>query len=344
MGASKAVTSYQPHPAEVDLGVSDTRLVAAKTVIAYGDSGLGKSTNFRYAAQWLYELTGLPVRLISAEDSSKQIFEPLIQIGVVKPLFLTKSLNPIPTLRRLSRGEWPVFESGVIKSWLPWAKSCSGYILEGLSSIAEQIQEDCREKGRFLGEQKENTYQESGETITLAGRFSYGFVQLEVIRLLRGFAMIDGIERVFWSAHESKGVEEGSNLQIRGPQLVGSAKTGSVQKYCGLLLHFDGYPTTVKVGQLSVIETRVRIWYQRHPDMAFTHISYPAKTTVPVEALARLHDKYPGGYFEPLLQGSKLTPNLADFLAFERSIVSVSTDELAVWKRQVDANLKGESQ
>lgn len=339
-----ATTGYKPHPTEVDLGVSDTRLVAAKTVIAYGDSGLGKSTNFRYAAQWLYELTGLPVRLISAEDSSKQIFEPLIQIGVVQPLFLTKSANPIPTLRRLSRGEWPVFESGVIKSWLPWNKSCSGYVLEGLSSIAEQIQEDCREKGRFLGEQKENTYTEGGETITLAGRFSYGFVQLEVIRLLRGFAMVDGIERVFWSAHESKGVEEGSNLQIRGPQLVGSAKTGSVQKYCGLLLHFDGYPTTVKRGELSVIETRVRIWFQRHPDLQFTHISYPSKTTLPVEALARLHEKFPGGYFEPRLEGGKLIPNLADFLAFERSIMSVSTDELAVWKRQVDAKLKGETQ
>jgi hypothetical protein len=326
--------------------------VAAKTVIAYGDSGLGKSTNFRYAAQWLYELTGLPVRLISAEDSSKQIFEPLIQIGVVEPLFLTKSLNPIPTLRHLSRGEWPVFEhpgdfiqaGQIIKGWSPWDNSCSGYVIEGLSSIAEQIQEDCREKGRFLGEQKENTYTEGGETITLAGRFSYGFVQLEVIRLLRGFAMIDGIERVFWSAHESKGVEEGSNLQIRGPQLVGSAKTGSVQKYCGLLLHFDGYPTTVKRGELSVIETRVRLWFQRHPDLQFTHISYPAKTTLPVEALARLHEKFPGGYFEPRLEGGKLTPNLADFLAFERSIVSVSTDELAEWKRQVDANLKGEKQ
>jgi hypothetical protein len=328
-----ASPTFKGTPLTIDLGTSDSRLVAAKTVISYGDSGLGKSTNLRYAAQWLYEQTGLPLRLIAAEDSSKQIFEGLIRVGVVQPIFLTKSLNPISTLRRLSRGEWPNPDG----AWQPWAGGYSGYIVEGLTSVSEQIQEDCRDKGRFLGEQKENSYSEGGETIALAGKFSYNFTQLEALRLIKGFAMIPGIERVFWSAHETKGIEEGSNMQLRGPALVGSAKTGAVAKYCGLLLHFDGYPVTKKVGELSVVETRVRVWYQRHPDSQYPHITYPAKTTIPVEALGQLDKKFPGGFFAPVLAGNTLKPHLGDFLQVEKDILATTTDDLNEWKARVDA-------
>lgn len=75
---SGSTTSVAPAPfkgqnLEVDFGISDIRQVSAKTIIGYGDSALGKSRNARYFAQWMYEKTGLPARLISEDQEIRDV-------------------------------------------------------------------------------------------------------------------------------------------------------------------------------------------------------------------------------------------------------------------------------
>ncbi len=314
-------TDTQGQKINVDLGYSDAELVAAKTLILYGDSGLGKSSQLATAAEWLYEQHRKPIRLVSAEDSSKTIFEPLILAGIVEPLFITKSVNPVSTLRRLSRGEWYVGDK-----WQEPDGNYCAYIIEGLQSIAEQLQEDCREKGRFLGEQKESAVMEDGIMVALPGRFSYNFVQLEMLRLIKSFAMIPGIVRVLWSGHETKGVEEGTNTQIRGPALVGTAKTASVQKYCGALLHLDGYSQIMGRGQEATVQIKRRIWFDRHPDPQLPVVQYPAKITLPPVAVPFFRKRFKESYFDSVLtEDGRLTPNLADFLQAEKDAVQEAT-------------------
>ena len=51
-------------PLELEIQPTDTQRVAARTLVVYGDSGLGKSTNLMFAAKWLYAQHGKPVRLV----------------------------------------------------------------------------------------------------------------------------------------------------------------------------------------------------------------------------------------------------------------------------------------
>jgi hypothetical protein len=319
------------NPLAIDLSASDLQVGAARTIVTYGDSGLGKSTNAKFFAQYEYELTGKPVRLIAAEDSSKTIFEPLINIGVVEPLFITKVKQPLVMLRRLSRGEWPVEQKSGTISWEPmesWRDKIGAYVLEGLSSMSEALLEEFREEHRFLREQKADSYEISGEKVATSSQTSYGVAQAEMLKALRAFGMMP-VDRVLWTAHENKGSESGTGLPIRGPGLVGSAGTDLVRKYCGLLLHFD----SVKVNGSEI----TRVFFVKHSDPIFPNISYPAKTTIPSEKVDELLKLFPGGYFDP---GKTYGTGLDRFLRAEAKLVAEQTESLAAWKASIPVHSK----
>src|SRR6185312_66240 len=212
--------------------------------------------------------------LISAEDSTKSIFLPLIRADIVEAIFITRIEEPIDVLRELSRGKWLNDAGELVDGGL---SDVCAYLLEGFTSFSESIQESNRDNRRFLGEQKDSSYTtQGGEVLALPGRFSYGFVQLEMIRFVRSFAMLPGIERVVWTAHENKGTEDGK--PIKGPGSVGQAATDKVQKHVGMLLHLD-----------SVKGERV-LHFDRHPDPESPLISYPSRLSVPLKAMKYFHE------------------------------------------------------
>lgn len=338
-----AAKAYQAAPLEVELGESDAQQVAARTAIAYGDSGLGKSTNARFFAQWMFERTGKAVRLVSAEDSSKLVFQPLIEVGIVQPLFLTRSQSPLVLLRKLAKGEWafkrnPKSDTIEWVSLEKWQGEVSAYIIEGLTSICEQLLEDARENHRFLREQKTDAFEIGGEKFATASQTAYGFVQSEALRALKGFGMLP-VDRVLWTAHETKGSEEDTKAPIRGPALVGSARTASIQKYCGTLLHFDGIQSEQTANGQKVTVVRPRVWFKRHPDPLFPNIHYPAKTTIPVEQIKELDKIFPGGFFDP---GTEYGAGLDKFFNVEANLLKSSADALAKWKKQVEEKLRAQ--
>lgn len=336
MTSTVSIPQTRPSPAAaaplpLDLGTSDSSQVSARTIIGYGDSGLGKSTNARFFAQMEYEKLQRPVRLVAFEDSSKVIFEPLIGLGIVEAVFLTKAHQPLAVLRRLSRGEWPIFApDGSIKSWVALkADQIAAYVIEGLTSGSESLLEEMREEHRLLREQRTDAFEIGGEKFAPASQSAYGFIQQEMIRALKSFGMLP-VDRVLWTAHECVGSDSDTKDPIRGPGLVGKAATDSVRKYCGMLLHFDG----VTAGGV----TKPRIYYRKHPDAKFPNISYPAKTTVPVEMLPQLEKSFPNGYFEP---GLSYGNGLDKFLRVVDGLVAQFTNsDLAQWKARVDSNQK----
>src|SRR6185312_2068389 len=181
------------------------------------------------------------------------------------------------------------------------------YLLEGFTSFSESIQESNRDNRRFLGEQKDSSYTtQGGEVLALPGRFSYGFVQLEMIRFVRSFAMLPGIERVVWTAHENKGTEDGK--PIKGPGSVGQAATATVQKHVGCLLHLD------------MIKGKRVLYFNRHPDAESPLISYPSRLSIPLAGLKHFREKLgiSGDYLEPQLgEDGRLTNTIFDLLEAE---------------------------
>lgn len=296
---------------------------ASRTRIIYSDSGLGKSTLLEHAARKLFEKYQRPVWLLSAEDSSRGIFARSIEKGIVQALWLNKIQHPVATLRRLASGMYPN-EQGI---WIPWNNPYCGIICEGLTTIAEIIQEDNREHKRFLGEQGDNSYidgdKEFSTTLALPGQFSYNFVQMEMIRALRTFSMLPGVEEVLWSAHEGSGtdgatqlVREGTRVRevgvsrIRGPATVGTKGTSNIKKYCGTLLHLD-YDSGER-----------RLWFDNHVDPQVSTVSYSAKLTIPLEEMAALKKLLgtSNNYLVPRLANGQFVGTLWDIIEATRQI------------------------
>ena len=80
----------------------------ANTVVAFGDSGLWKTTNAGFAAKYTYEATGGKVtRYISADGGGYRPIQPLVDAGIVEPFRIVEVKNPLVVMRKLSIGYWP---------------------------------------------------------------------------------------------------------------------------------------------------------------------------------------------------------------------------------------------
>lgn len=324
--------SKQAKPLSVDLGQSDQLQSSGRIVLLYGDSGLGKSTNARFFAQYEYERTRLPGILVTAEDSSKTIFQPLIDAGIVQPFFISKVKHPLVYVRKLTTGQIP-FEDNGKEAWRPsFTPGVYGFaIFEGLTTFGEGILEQMREEHRFLREQKGDAFEIAGEKFATASQTAYGFAQMEMLRALKASGMLP-VDRVLWTAHETSGQEEDTRAPLRGPAIVGSAATDRIKKYVGLMLHVEKMTKEERVNNEKIIRVYPRIYFRNHPDPKFPNIFYPAKTTIPVEKQGELDKRFPGGYFEP---GTQYGEGLDKFLKVEEELVRSSADDVKKWKESL---------
>jgi hypothetical protein len=87
---------------------SDKTLIEGRVIMDYGSSGDGKSTRAHSFARFYFMRTGKPIVLIAAEDSTKAVFQDLIDVGIVVPIFLTSSKTPLSVYERIVEGELPL--------------------------------------------------------------------------------------------------------------------------------------------------------------------------------------------------------------------------------------------
>lgn len=301
---------------------SDVDLVKGRIIMDYGDSGDGKSTRAHSFARYYYAKTGLPVVLVSAEDSSKTVFQDLIDAGIVLPIFLISSTTPLSTYERIIEGDLPIpgaydVEKKTVKKdgkdvvvevkkqrWMKKeeiAGNYGAYIFEGVSTITENVLDYFRETGRFPREQNDG-YSEGGKTFMAASQTAFGVAQGEGLKLVRNSAMLP-VERILWTSHESKGKDDDGNL-IRGPKLVGSAATNVMRKLVGILLHTER------------VEGQIRVYFENHPDQFSPKVSWKAKVTVNPFFATELKKRYPQGFFVP-----KLPEANADYLTSRDGLI-----------------------
>jgi energy-coupling factor transporter ATP-binding protein EcfA2 len=287
---------------------TDEAAVQGRTIILYGDSGVGKSTLAHSFARYYFIRTGLPVLLVAAEDSSKTIMQDLIDAGIIEAVFLTSSKIAPSVYERIVEGELPLpGQFDVVKTvkkvegkdvtvesrkqkWLgkdEVAGRFGAVIFEGLSTIAENVLDYLRETGRFPREQSDG-FVEGGRTHMAASQTAYGFTQAEGIKLLKNSGMLP-VQRVLWTAHEAKGKDDFDGSLIRGPKLVGSAATNVIRKHAGILLHADQ------------VEGEIRTYFTNHPDQTSPKIDWKAKVTVNPFFAREMAKQHPKGYFVPKL-------------------------------------------
>ena len=81
-----------------------------QSILCYGKSGSAKTSQIRYIAEYVFEKYGKRTRMITSDAGS--LWSPvqdLVDAGIVVPLLFPTdpAYNPLSTMRKLRRGEWP---------------------------------------------------------------------------------------------------------------------------------------------------------------------------------------------------------------------------------------------
>lgn len=297
----------------------------ANTILVYGETGTRKTTNAARFARYIYELTGKPTRLISADGGGWLPAQAEIDAGVIDSLRVVEADQPLSLLRKLSQGYWP--KDG--KLTLDGLDDVGGYVVESLTSIPTLVLRSLVKSGRKISEEVMGRFDESievegrkqAETFGAPAKSHYGFVQNFTLDLISAFGALP-VNRVLFTALEGKGGDDITSQVVYGPATVGKAITDRLPAMFGDLLHFY----TVVTGQ----NHEVRCFLDKHPDTQ-TKVLWPAKPRLHPSQLPEFERKWPDKSF-PLT----LEQGIEVYLRFQDETRGKGAAEVGEWKARID--------
>jgi len=331
----------------------------ADSLICYGPTGSYKSTNAGRFAQWVYEKTGKKTRLISADGGGWKPMEHLIDIGIIVPWQISTIDNPLPVIRKLSKGYWPVVVTVDGEQRLrvtpPGAETWDefgGYIIESLTSIGDALMRDNTAKQRKVAQDVVGGFSEvieiqlpdgkvekSTEKFSAPAQAHYGLVQNQVGEMVAAFRSLP-VHAVLFTALEAKGEEKLTRRTVIGPAVIGGAVTSKVPSWVGSCIHHQPVieETPDPKDKTKMIQTRtVRLYFTPHVGDV-PGLEWPAKPRGEAEEVVKtLMKNHPSGYIE-----STPTEGLDVYLREIDSMGGTAKLKAEAWKKEVDVKREKE--
>lgn len=301
----------------------------ANTLLIYGETGTYKTSNIGRFARYMYEKTGKPTRLISADGGGWMPVQAEIDAGIIDALRIVEAEQPLPLLRKLGQGYWPI--EGKLQ--LSDLGGVGAYCIEGLTSISMLLLRHLVKTGRKVSEEVIGKFEEEievdgrrvKESFSAPSRSHYGFIQNFVLDMLASFRALP-VERVLFTAHEGKGSDDITNQMVYGPATVGKAITDKLPAEVGDLLHFYAVPVGSPTSKLEV-----RCYLDKHPDTQ-TRILWPSKARLQPEQVEEFNKRWPDRCF-PLT----LDQGIEAYLRFQDESRSTGGATAAEWRASIDA-------
>jgi hypothetical protein len=316
--------------------------------VCYGPTGSRKTSQIGEFAKYIYEKTGKKTRLVSTDGGGWAPIQDLINAGIIDAWRLTDEAELLSAIKGASLGAWPsnlvngVRPPGKTFAPTPEARSKSladvgAYAVEGWFSIASACMRYLVDKGRKVNEDVVSKFTENGDfgefSFGAPSRGHYGFVQSFILDIIRNFSALP-VERVLYTSLEGKGEDKLTKGLQYGPAVAGSAITAAIPQYVGDCLHFEDFTEEGANDPLNpkqkLIETKVRCWFQSHPDTQ-TGVMWPAKARLVPAKVAEFKKRMgPSGYF---ILGEK---SLRDYLLVQDELLKSSVDDMKKWKEEMD--------
>lgn len=328
----------------------------ARSGCIFGPTGSRKTTQVKWLAHYIADVTGKATMLLSADGGGWGPCQPEIDAGMIVPFFCDPSFVPLPTLRKISQGYWPSDPQApatqVNLVHMDWERF-GGIAVEGWTSISSVGMRYLPDRGINVGGEDrtklggfEQTIQVDSRVVTEVLRSNtrgdFGFIQNFLFGLVMNFNSLP-CRYVLYTALESK-TEDDDRSTIFGPAISGKKATAQCGSWVGDLIHAQDYTvdSVVKVPNLAkpselidsvVKDTVVRFYYKKHPDPA-TGILFPAKPRVTPECIRDLEKAFPGGYFESDAEGG-----FDRYLHLVDKLSAAQGDTLAGWREKADQKL-----
>jgi hypothetical protein len=328
----------------------------ARSGVIYGSTGSRKTTQVKWFSHYIAETTGKATALLSLDGGGWGPCQPEVDAGMIEPFFCDPSFVPLPTIRKISQGYWPLDihapANEINLSRMDFNKF-GGVAVEGWTSIGAVGMRYLPDKGINVGGEDraklggfEQTIQVDGrvasEVLRSNTRGDFGFIQNYLFGIVMNFNSLP-VRYTLYTALESK-TEDDDRTTIFGPAIAGKKATAQCGSWVGDLIHAQDYATKVerqvpdpsdakKTIAAPVVETSVRFYFKKHPDPA-TQILFPAKPRVTPEKVRELEKVYPNGYFE-----SDDTGGFDRYLHLVDKLAAGQADSLRGWRERADEKL-----
>lgn len=307
-----------------------TAITNKTSILCYGASDAGKSTQARYVAEFVWERFKKKTRLIALDRGS--LWSPcqdLVDAGIVIPLEFPTSyeFNPMAIMRKLRRGEFPkggiihaptasqvkvgnVMETRYVTNtvWEPWTVATSdeigAIVLDSLTTFATAYMSDTKQKniraGQDMSSQPRN---EEGEQMGTNTQSHYGDAHTEILDALQAFQVLP-VHVTMFTALEGLGADDDSGIKrpVLGPETVGKAINGKLPSKVNHCFHL----VAEGVGSKKIIKA----YYSKH-ESDIRGLQWPAKVSLAPPQLKEFWAKWPNGYI-PL----SLDMGIREFLEF----------------------------
>lgn len=290
----------------------------AATMLLYGATDATKTSQAEHVARYVWKHSHKRTIFLTCDGGGVGTVQSVADSGLMLayniPLLADGNLF---CLRKLSQGYIPEIKGNKLTLTPPTADRWEEFgclFVEGVTSWGDRIMRDLRMKNRKVGQEANFSFTIAGtefgssesEVFAGASPAFYGFIQSELQVLIENTRSLP-IEKVVWTALESKGEDRVTKEPMYGPDIAGSKAVSKCPAWFGDALHLDVFHAERKDPQGKVmvdsltgaklVEKKVRAYFQDHPDPR-TGIRWPAKARVSPTDAGKLLQKWPGGFFD----------------------------------------------
>ena len=218
--------------------------MGATTILLYGRTNSGKSTQIGVLAEDVYKRTGKRTRLYTADKGGYGPVAPYVDLGIIEVveigdtspwIFLNKAVKG---MIRDASGKWVLDKQ---------ANSMIGfYAFESAHGIAKLLKLDMERQaalGISVGGDTNTSFDIKGDGETLKIGTTKGYQKFSIPQDRIWQEMLEShklpAEYVLWTAGLSKDDDEVSTNKVAGPDVIGRALTGTLSMDFNLTLRMD---------------------------------------------------------------------------------------------------------
>ena len=306
-----------------------------RTLILYGKTKTGKTSNLKKLARWFYDKYKLKIRLITSDGGGYRPFfdsDGLISKGIVEVFDNTNRALALQDIHRLGDGCWPngkgelERDPNILNENYRSAKfrkeEVGAYFVEGLGSLGAVLEAHLTDQlaDAAMRNEREKVAGYTASFLYLDGEYAtggmqpghYKSIQTELHKIVvKRFGQLP-VKLVVFTSKETLGIEvtskqkksgeqfaSSSGEPIFGPEATGIALTEKVPSWFENCIHLEA--VLAKEGG-KLVDKRIA-WYQRHYRQAMidgtpTDIPCLAGSSCPAERYEEMLKRFPGGYVQ----------------------------------------------
>lgn len=231
--------------------------MSATTILLYGRTNSGKSSQIGVLAEHVFKTTGKKTRLYTADRGGIDPIRPYVTLGIIEPEEIGDS-DPWIWLNRAAKG--------YIKANGKWvldkeANSKIGfYAFESAHSIAKLMKLDIERKaalGINIGGDTNTSFETQGDGERLKIGTTKGFQKFSIPQTRIQEEMMESqrlsAEWILWTAGASKDDDDISTTRVVGPDVIGKALVGTLPMDFNYTFRLDVLPSQAGKGERHLL-------------------------------------------------------------------------------------------